>query len=402
MKKIFENKKAIIFVITFLIVVAMSLLILKDTYSISDTGSTIDLDTAVEQSDEIIGGMKISCDSDTILPGESATCTIEGSNFTKEISSFRTVINLDSNLILESIEKDSSWEGSAEGGIIDLYTDVNKTGSFNVATFTVRAKEIDTGVSAFIEIENTVVSDENFDEYVVGSFEISVRIKSTINTLSDLSVSGVDFAFDSETSTYDLTTDLEEVTISATATSESATVSGDIGTKQLRYGKNTFKITVVSEANSSKVYTLVINRPESLSFDDDVTVDEENMYLHFDKSNLSISDILNKVHTSGNVAITDSQGNTVSGTGYVGTGYKMNVNLSTEQYSYTVIILGDTTGDGQTTVADVSKLFQHYRKTYTMEDIYVLAGDVQNDDEIKLTDVAKLFQYVRGNIETLK
>ena len=110
---------------------------------------------------------------------------------------------------------------------------------------------------------------------------------------------------------------------------------------------------------------------------------------------------MEKINTTGRISVTNNLGNNINDNDNIGTGYKLNIELSTKKYNYTVVILGDTTGDGQLTVADVSKMFQHYRSTYKMEDIYVLAGDVQTDAEIKLTDVAKLFQYVRGNIESL-
>ena len=126
------------------------------------------------------------------------------------------------------------------------------------------------------------------------------------------------------------------------------------------------------------------------------------MYLNFKTPGLNINNIRNKIDTTGNLIITDKKGNPITETDNIGTGYKINIELSNKKYTYTAIILGDTTGDGKITVTDVSKMFQHYRNTNTMEDIYIVAGDVKNDNEIKLTDVAKLFQYVRGKIDNLE
>lgn len=388
MKKIFEHKKKLIIII-FLIIIGIIFLILKDTYSI-------------EQNNGITGDIKIICDSNNILPNETLNCAIRGENFTTQVSSYSTKLILSENLTLVNIEKDSSWEGSGEGGIIDLYTDINKTGNFNLATFSIKASSINTGLNTNISLQNTVISDEKFTEYTLNNSDLDIRIQSTINTLSDLDISGLAFNFNQDIITYDLATDLESVTISAIATSSTAVITGDIGTKSLSYGKNSFQIIVTSESGSTKTYTLNINRPEKLSFSSDVKVDEENMLLQFNESELTINKIKNKINTTGRVSIKDKNGNNVTENDYVGTGFKINIELSKETHSYTVIVLGDTTGDGQVSVTDVSKLFQHYRKTNIMEDIYVLSGNVQNDSEIKLTDVAKLFQYVRGSIESLE
>ena len=85
----------------------------------------------------LTGNIKLTCDNTTVLPGSDITCTLTGDSFSEKISSFHGELNLESNLKLESIEEDSSWEGSADGGVIDLYTDVNKSGNINFVTFTI-------------------------------------------------------------------------------------------------------------------------------------------------------------------------------------------------------------------------------------------------------------------------
>lgn len=391
MKKNFKYNK-LIMIIIFLIISIVFFLVLKETYSITESN----------QRSQIVGKIKIECDRTSILPNESLNCAIKGENFTTQLSSYSAKLILGNNLSLVAIEKDSSWEGSGDGGIIDLYTDVNKTGNFNIATFTVKADDINAGIDSNILLQNITISDENFDEYVLNNATLDLRIKSTINTLSSLTISGINFDFNKDITTYNLTTELGNITLNAIATNSSASISGDIGVKNLNYGENTFKIIVTSESGSEKVYTLIINRPEKLSFTEDVKVDEEKLYLNFKTPGLNINNIRNKIDTTGNLIITDKKGNPITETDNIGTGYKINIELSNKKYTYTAIILGDTTGDGKITVTDVSKMFQHYRNTNTMEDIYIVAGDVKNDNEIKLTDVAKLFQYVRGKIDNLE
>lgn len=387
MKKILKHNKLLIIIV--FITIGILFLVLKETYSFTD-------------SNQVNGKIKIECDSNNVLPGENLTCAIKGENFTTELSSYSTKLILGNNLNLVTIEKDPSWEGSGEGGIIDLYTDTNKTGNFNIATFIIKADNINSGFDSNISLQNTIISDENFEENSVNDTSLNIRVQSTVNTLSSLTITQINFDFDKDITTYNLTTELEQVTINATTTDSNANISGDTGIKNLNYGANTLKIIVTSESGNQKVYTLIIDRPERLSFTTDVKVDEENMHLKFKNSELNINNIKNKIDTTGNIIITDEKGNGINDTDYIGTGHKINIELSNKKYNYTVIILGDTTGDGKITVTDVSKMFQHYRNTNTMEYIYTIAGDVKNDDEIKLTDVAKLFQYVRGKIDNLE
>lgn len=389
MDKKIKSKNLIIIGIILIFSITILLLVTKDTYSTSATT-------------ENLGKVKITCDKTNVLPSETLTCAIKGENFTTAISSFRTKIILDNNLSLESIEKDDIWEGSGEGGIIDLYTDVNKSGNFNIAVFTVKATNIQTGLNSNILLQDTVISDQNFDEYNIENPSLNIRIQSTINTLSSLTITGLNFNFDKDTTTYNLTTELSEVTINATSTDQKSTITGDVGTKPIKVGTNNFAITVTSESGAKKVYTLIITRPEKLIFSQDIGVNEDEMTLEFDSSELLVDDILNKIETTGTITITDKSGKVPNNDTFIGTGYKLNIQLSTKKNEYNIIVLGDTNGDGQITVTDVSKLFQHYRKNITMENIYIKAGDVKYDNEIKLPDVAKLFQYVRGNIENLK
>jgi len=69
---------------------------------------------------------------------------------------------------------------------------------------------------------------------------------------------------------------------------------------------------------------------------------------------------------------------------------------------YTVVIKGDVTGTGESTVSDVAKLYQYLKEKITMEDCYKEAGNVYSDDnEIKINDIAKLYQFIKGKIKTL-
>ena len=90
-------------------------------------------------------------------------------------------------------------------------------------------------------------------------------------------------------------------------------------------------------------------------------------------------------------------------TGLIGTGDKIKIYLDNKLVSeYDVIIKGDVTGTGTSTVSDVAKLYQYLKGKVTMDDCYVKAGNVvDNDSTIKVNDVAKLYQFIKGKISNL-
>ena len=63
---------------------------------------------------------------------------------------------------------------------------------------------------------------------------------------------------------------------------------------------------------------------------------------------------------------------------------------------------GDINNDDKITIADVSLLYRHVRKTKLIEDSKTLeVSDLTGDDKITIADVAKLYRYVRGKINEL-
>lgn len=126
------------------------------------------------------GQVTVSCEDTVIGPGGTLTCSISGNSFSALISSFHAKITLGEGLTLMSVEKDSSWLGSGDGGIIDLYTDVNKTGDVNFASFVIKADD-DVSDNVVVNIEEIIISDDNFIEYnfEVISTEIEVSNATT-------------------------------------------------------------------------------------------------------------------------------------------------------------------------------------------------------------------------------
>ena len=60
---------------------------------------------------------------------------------------------------------------------------------------------------------------------------------------------------------------------------------------------------------------------------------------------------------------------------------------------FTVIVKGDVTGDGQITLADLSRFYNYYQKNITMNKYYELAADVNESGNFSLADLSKFYNY---------
>jgi len=99
------------------------------------------------------------------------------------------------------------------------------------------------------------------DRSLVANF---TKIKSNDATLGSLTVSSgtLNPVFNADTTNYtvEVTNDVSSITIDAIANSSAATISGT-GTKSINVGSNTVTVTVTAEDGTTKIYTIVINRP---------------------------------------------------------------------------------------------------------------------------------------------
>lgn len=116
-----------------------------------------------------------------------------------------------------------------------------------------------------ISITEASATDELGNGVEISGGNHSVRILSDVNTLANIDIEGISIDFSENTTEYNLTTNRDSTNIIAFLKDSNSTMSGDIGTKALNYGINTFKITVVSESGIKKVYTLNITRIDNRS-----------------------------------------------------------------------------------------------------------------------------------------
>ncbi|MEG1987137.1 MAG: cadherin-like beta sandwich domain-containing protein [Bacilli bacterium] len=174
-----------------------------------------------------------------------------------------------------------------------------------VATITFKASSnFVVGTSTTITFKNiSGVVGSNATDVSSGNASINISVnvpKSGENNLADLRINGTTInGFKRDTIYYVLSrTDSASLSIEALTVDNKASVSGT-GAKQLRYGKNSFVITVSAENGATKNYTIVITRNDSRSNNNYLkSLTIENHKLDFNKDTVLYSLTVNNDVTS--------------------------------------------------------------------------------------------------------
>lgn len=155
----------------------------------------------------------------------------------------------------------TSYSLSSSGALINRKTNYIGTSYDDLGILKIK---MPSSGSASVSISNIISLDKNNDEHSVSNVNKTIRVTDTNNYLSNITLSEGTIDFDKSKTTYDVK-NINGSTIDITATLESsyAKISGDVGKKNLKFGLNTFKITVTSEAGVNRVYTLNIYRNDN-------------------------------------------------------------------------------------------------------------------------------------------
>ena len=118
----------------------------------------------------LTGNITISC-KETLKLNEEVVCQIEG-NTDEEVSSIHAVINTEDGLTIETVTKDTTWEGDNDK-TLDLYTADNKKGPFKIATVKVKAAKAGT---YNITVKDIALGDKNFEEHKLSNVSKKITI----------------------------------------------------------------------------------------------------------------------------------------------------------------------------------------------------------------------------------
>ena len=217
----------------------------------------------------------LQCDNNTVSGG-ILNCSVKGET-TSTIIGVTIKVRTGSNITFKSFTAASIWQGDGDDGKIDLYTANDIINNFNIGTISLNVNSLQNGADSFIALEQVTFYDIDGIEMSVDSYRQNIRIASSDNNLSSLSINigSLSPIFSSSITNYSTTINSSQITITAKASNSNAKVTGT-GTKNLDYGNNTFRVNVTSESGSTKTYTINIIRPEPSNNDNNTNNNNNN------------------------------------------------------------------------------------------------------------------------------
>ena len=162
-------------------------------------------------------------------------------------------------------------------------------------------------------------------------------------------------------------------------------------------------LSVTAQNGAIKNYNLKIIRSENESGEplvDDIVneigVKSDGTYFSGIALNTKTSDITNqvlKISPTAKVEITDCNG-TVKEDQILYTGDIISITSANETKKYTVVIYGDTSGDGKINALDLLIVQQHILGVKDLTDAYYKAGDPSKDNSINALDLLIVQQHI--------
>lgn len=205
----------------------------------------------------------ITCDKKEVVANETLTCIVSVSpDVSSPISEFKAALDYPTDIKLTKITPATGWENNSTT-LIDLTNQSYEEGqglttTLNIATLTFSVNSsVNYGIKEIKLKGYDVLEEQNH----------SFKILSSNNYLSSLTVSGIDFLFNRNTTTYNLETTRDSVSINATVMDTNSNFKENYGPRSvnLNYGKNTIQIIVVAQNGATNTYTLNIERLDQRS-----------------------------------------------------------------------------------------------------------------------------------------
>ena len=161
------------------------------------------------------------------------------------------------------------------------------------------------------------------------------------------------------------------------------------GTKRVTF---TIVKTETPKPNTPAVGNVVPDKLTSPS----VSVNQSTGKISKIKAGTTVSSLLSSIDQKEYAAVY-SGNSVVSGNKNLGTGMKLCiVDKGKITKTYTIIVTGDTSGDGKINITDMIAVKAHVLKKSTLTGVYSNAGDVNGDGKINITDFIKIKAVLLG------
>ena len=204
--------------------------------------------------------------------------------------------------------------------------------------------------------------------------------------------------------TYHVSYDVKTADITASTVNSNATIANS-GKKDLVVGDNKISIVVTAQNGAKKTYNLNIVRSKNTS--GEPTVDEivsnsgvksDGTYFsgfQIDTNSQTLVDKMKSLNPDALVKVTDSNG-TVKTNKSLATGDKISITSAGEEKKYTIVIRGDTSGNGKIDPLDLLKVQKHILDVNDLSGAYFKAADANKDGKINPLDLLIIQKHILG------
>ena len=209
--------------------------------------------------------------------------------------------------------------------------------------------------------------------------------------------------FDSDVVEYNINVITTENTINvaATAMAETTTITG-VGSYTFNNDVAVVEINTVAEDGGTAKYVITVKKvlPENIVTVEDIiskmAVKVNGSTLYGISPGTNASTLINTVvNNKGTAKIYNSAGK-LKASGNLATGDKIVINGTSEAYTYTIAVRGDTSGDGLIKINDLILIQSHILGTRKLTDVKFFAGDVNYDGSAKINDLILVQSKILG------
>lgn len=234
-------------------------------------------------------------------------------------------------------------------------------------------------------------------------------LSSSNNNLTEIKINSklID-SFDTDVLEYSyyIKDNISKINISAKAEDSKSIISGT-GDINIDSGTQEIKITVTAQNGQIKTYKIFVTKVsgEDKSIEDitsnlSTKINGNNMGGISPKTDSSsLINTIKSIDPTASITYKDAKGTTIKGTTNLKTGDTLRITSSNnETVTYTIVVNGDSSGDGLVTIFDLLKTQKHILKSTLLSGPYALAGDTNNDNNITILDLLRVQKYILGSL----
>ena len=140
--------------------------------------------------------------------------------------------------------------------------------------------------------------------------------------------------------------------------------------------------------------------PEITLVSEKYTIEES--YITKINPKTTIQELKNNIQTNaGTIEIYSKNNELLEEDDAAATGMRIKFILNGKQEEYTLVVTGDTDGNGDATFSDILQINKHRLNKVSLVEEYLKAGDVDGNGKIEFNDILKINKYRLGKINSL-